>query len=483
MSLAAGATNRGRVLVVDDEQHQRDILDMILRSEGYEPVTAGNGRLALAALRDGCFDVVLTDLKMPDLDGLALLDEVLRLYPGLSVLLMTAHGTIDSAVAAMKKGAFDYQTKPVDRDQLLLALSRAVERSRLLRENQRLHEELRSRFRIDNIVGAHGSMQDVFRIVHKVAASVSTVVIYGESGTGKELIARALHQASPRHERPFYAVNVAALPESILEAELFGYEKGAFTGADARRVGLIEQASGSSLFLDEVGELKRDLQVKLLRVLQEREILRVGGSERIRVDARIIAATNQDLEKAVREGRFREDLYYRLNVIPITLPPLRERRTDIPLLVEHFLRKSSQDGRRREVAPQALESLIAYHWPGNVRELESVIERAVLLGEGDVILPEDLPAAVRARTVSQRAVLGLEIPDSGVELEEIERALIAKALEKSGGNVTRAARLLGLSRRTLQYRLEKIETEREGAASPAESLQAPDQAKRSPDGA
>jgi DNA-binding NtrC family response regulator len=274
VTTSATPTGRGRVLVVDDEQHQRDILQTILSSEGYEAVTASNGRQALAALRDGTFDVVLTDLKMPDLDGLALLDETLRLQPRLSVLLMTAHGTIDSAVAAMRKGAFDYQTKPLDREQLLLALGRAVERTRLLRENRRLHEELRSRFRIENIVGAHGSMQDVFRIVHKVASSTSTVLIYGESGTGKELIARALHQSSLRHDRPFYAVNAAALPESILEAELFGYEKGAFTGAEARRIGLIEQASGSTLFLDEVGDLKRDLQVKLLRVLQEREILR-----------------------------------------------------------------------------------------------------------------------------------------------------------------------------------------------------------------
>ena len=298
-------------------------------------------------------------------------------------------------------------------------------------------------------------MQDVFRIIHKVAPSVSTVLIYGESGTGKELIARAVHQASPRRERPFYAVNVAALPESILEAELFGYEKGAFTGADARRVGLIEQASGSTLFLDEVGDLKRDLQVKLLRVLQEREIMRVGGSERIHVDVRIVAATNQDLDKAVREGRFREDLYYRLNVIPVSLPPLRDRRTDIPLLIEHFLRKYPQAARRPEVSPEAVECLMAYDWPGNVRELESVIERAVLLGEGDAIRPADLPAAIRSRSLGRRAALDVEIPDSGIDLDEIERALIDKALEKSEGNVTRAARLLGLTRRTLQYRLEK----------------------------
>ncbi len=467
---APAPTPRPRVLVVDDERHQRDILQMILDSEGYEAVTAGNGRQALAALGEREFDVVLTDLKMPDMNGIALLEQVLRQQRGMSVVLMTAHGSIDSAVEAMRKGAFDYLTKPLDRDQLLIGLKRAVERSRLVQENRRLQEELRTRFRIENIVGAHGSMQDVFRIVQKVAPSSSTILIYGESGTGKELIARALHLASPRRERPFYAVNVAALPESILEAELFGYERGAFTGAETRKIGLIEQASGSTLFLDEVGELKRDLQVKLLRVLQERELLRVGGTERIRVEARILAATNQDLEKAVREGRFREDLYYRLNVIPILLPPLRERRTDIPLLVEHFLRKHAQNGRRREISPEALALLMAYDWPGNVRELESLLERAILLGEGDVIQPADLPASLRARGSGPRALAGLEIPDAGINLDEIERGLIEKALSKSEGNVTRAARLLGLTRRTLQYRLEKMqEEEREragGAGTP-----------------
>jgi len=264
-----------------------------------------------------------------------------------------------------------------------------------------LREQLRERFRLDSIVGAHGSMQDVFRVVHKVAASASTVIIYGESGTGKELVARALHHESDRRARPFYAVNVAALPESILEAELFGHEKGAFTGAETRKVGLFEQASGSTLFLDEVGDLKRDLQVKLLRALQEREILRVGGTDRVRIDARIVAATNQDLERAVRDGRFREDLYYRLNVIPITLPALRERRTDIPLLVDHFIAKYA-GSRRRGVVEEALKRLVAYDWPGNVRELESVIERALLLGESELIGPGDLPATVRAGASAPR---------------------------------------------------------------------------------
>jgi DNA-binding NtrC family response regulator len=447
---------KGRVLVVDDERRQSDILQMILEAEGYETTAAGNGRQALQAARAGAFDVVLTDLKMPDLNGIELLGEILKLQPSPLVVLMTAHGTIDSAVDAMRKGAFDYLTKPLEKDELLVVLRRAMERTHLVRENRMLHEQLRDRFRLENIVGAHGSMQDVFRVVHKVASSASTVFIYGESGTGKELVARALHHESDRRGRPFYAVNVAALPESILEAELFGHEKGAFTGAEMRKIGLFEQASGSTLFLDEVGDLKRDLQVKLLRALQEREIMRVGGTERVRIDVRIVAATNQDLERAVREGRFRQDLYYRLNVIPIVLPPLRERRTDISLLVDHFLVKHGA-GRPRAVGEDALKTLVAHDWPGNVRELESVIERALLLGEGDLIVPADLPATVRSGAGGPKRAMDLEIPDSGINLEAVERSLILKALEKAGGNVSRAARLLGLSRRTLQYRMEKMQ--------------------------
>jgi DNA-binding NtrC family response regulator len=454
-----------RVLVVDDEPPQLEILRLILGSEGHDVATASSGRAALATLGRQAFDVVLTDLKMPDVSGITLLEEILRAQPGACVVLMTAHGTIDSAVDAMKKGAFDYLTKPLDRDVLLLAISRAVERTRLLSENRRLREELLGRFRLENVVGAHGSMEEVFRIVHKVARSSSTVLIYGESGTGKELVARAIHVASERRERPFLAVNVGALPDSILEAELFGYEKGAFTGADARKIGLFEQASGSTLFLDEVGELKRDLQVKLLRVLQEREVLRVGGTEAVAVDVRVVAATNRDLEREVKQGRFREDLFYRLNVIPIRLPPLRERRTDVPLLVEHFLAKHGEPGRTRRIAPQALEALVEYPWPGNVRELESVVERTLLLADDDVIRLVDLPAEVRMRGQASSRTVPVEIPEDGLDLEALERSLLLQAVDKAGGNVTRAARLLGLSRRTLQYRLERLQTAPDGAAA------------------
>jgi DNA-binding NtrC family response regulator len=463
---------KGRVLVVDDEKPQRDILQMILEAEGYETTSAGNARQALSAVRENAFDVVLTDLKMPDMNGIALLEELIAIQGGLMVILMTAHGSIGSAVDAMRKGAFHYLTKPLEKDELLLVLRRAMERSNLMHENRMLREQLRDRFRLENIVGAHGAMQEVFRTVFKVAASNSTVLLYGESGTGKELVARAIHYESDRKRRPFYAVNVAALPESILEAELFGYEKGAFTGASARKIGLFEQASGSTLFLDEVGDLKRDLQAKLLRTLQEREILRVGGTERIRIDVRIIAATNQDLEKAVREGGFREDLYYRLNVIAVVLPPLRDRRTDIPLLVEHFIAKYA-GGRPRGMSEEALKILMAYEWPGNVRELESVIERALILGEGSAIAPADLPASVRAGIGPARGTLDFEIPDSGIDLESLERSLMLRALEKASGNVSKAARLLGLSRRTLQYRMGKLQAAPEsqpGAPKGADSL-------------
>jgi DNA-binding NtrC family response regulator len=462
---------KGRILAVDDERHQRDILQMILNAEGYETSVAGTARQAMQEARGQTFDVVLTDLKMPDKNGIALLEDLLALQSGLCVVLMTAHGTIDSAVEAMRKGAFDYLTKPLEKEELLLVIRRAMERTRLLRENRMLNEQLHDRFRIENIVGNHGSMQNVFRIVYKVAASTSTVLIYGESGTGKELVAQALHQQSDRHERPFYAVNIAALPESLLEAELFGHEKGAFTGADGRKIGLFEQASGSTLFLDEVGDLKRDLQVKLLRTLQEREIMRVGGNERIKVDVRIIAASNLDLEQAVREGRFREDLYYRLNVIPIVLPPLRERRTDIPLMVEHFVKKYGA-GKTRSISAAALKFLVEYDWPGNVRELEAVVERSLLLAEHDVVAPEDLPPNVRANISLTRGPMGLEIPEAGIDLEAVEKSLVLKALEKAHGNVTRAARLLGLSRRTLQYRLEKIQggTEASAARKNAETV-------------
>jgi DNA-binding NtrC family response regulator len=465
---SAGET-KGRILVVDDERHQRDILQMILESEGYSAQVAGNGPQAITALHEQPFDLVLTDLKMPGMNGIVLLQEILNAAQGLCVILMTAHGSIGTAVDAMKKGAFDYLTKPLEREQLLIVLRRAMERVRLLRENRLLHEQLRDRFRIENIVGETGAMQDVFRVIQKVAASASPVLIYGESGTGKDLVARALHFASERRMKPLYPVNVPSLPEPLLEAELFGRQP-AFPG-DSGQTGVIEQAHGSTLFLDEIADLKPDVQAKLLRLLQEREFVRVGGSEPSRADVRLVAATRHDLERAVREGRFREDLFYRLNVAPIVLPPLRQRRTDIPLLAEHFLRRHAESGRPRAVGDAALKALMAYEWPGNVRELQSVIESALLMAETETISRDDLPAHVRAGIAGPRGLLGIEIPDTGIDLESIERALILRALEKAAGSVPRAARLLGLSRVALQNRLEKIQSAPIGAVAARESAE------------
>jgi DNA-binding NtrC family response regulator len=442
----------GRVLVVDDERQQREILQMILEAEGYGCATAGNGTQALEALRAGPFDLVLTDLKMPGMNGIVLLQELLRAAPGICVVLMTAHGSIHTAVDAMKKGALDYLTKPLDREQLLIVLRRSMERVRLLRENRLLQEQLRERFKLENIVGESGAMHDVFRVVHKVARSAASVLIYGESGTGKELLARAIHVESDRSARPFHALNVGAQPEGALLGELFGRE----TAGQAPAPGLVEQAAGSTLLIDDVAELPREAQARLLALLQERQLLRVDGTAPVPSDVRILAATREDLERAVREGRFREDLYHRLSVISIVLPPLRQRRTDIPLLAAHFVAKHSQ-GRQRHISDDALKLLAANDWPGNVRQLESVIERSLLLADNETIAPDDLPAEIRAGISGSRGVLGLDIPDEGIDLVAVERSLILRALEKADGNVARAARLLGLSRRTLQARLESLQ--------------------------
>jgi DNA-binding NtrC family response regulator len=459
----------GRVLVVDDEVRQLEILKTILEREGMDVETATSAEGAVRVMRDTLPAVVLTDLKLPGADGVDLLEEVSRSSPQTCVILMTAHGSIDNAVAAMKKGAFDYLTKPLERETVLLAVRRAMEKARLLSENLALRQQLKDRFSLRNIIGDHGKMQDVFRMVLKVAPSPSSVLIYGESGTGKELIARAIHYNSPRASRPFHATNCAAIPEPLLESELFGHEKGAFTGAIARQMGLFEQASGSTLFLDEVGDMGASTQAKLLRTLQEREIRRVGGAQQIPVDVRIIAATNKDLGALMREGRFREDLYYRLNVVSILLPALRERGTDIPRLVHTFIARHAKGARKsiQGIEGDALSILCRYSWPGNVRQLESAIERAVLMTEGPMLRAEDLPQEVREQGAA--GALSIEIPDSGLSFEALERDLLQQALLKGGGNVSRAARLLGMSRRTFQYRLEKF-----GLTRPAEEERPPE---------
>jgi DNA-binding NtrC family response regulator len=451
---------------VDDEVRQLEILRAILEKEGLDVETATSAETAARLLRDVPPAVVLTDLKLPGEDGIGLLEEIGRFAPHTCVILMTAHGSIDSAVQAMKKGAFDYLTKPLERDTLVLAVNRALDKAGLLSENIDLRRQLRDRFSIENIIGDHGTMQDVFRTILKVAPSASSVLIYGESGTGKELVARAIHYGSPRAERPFHATNCAAIPETLLESELFGHEKGAFTGAVARRIGLFEQASGGTLFLDEIGDMSLGMQPKLLRALQEREIRRVGGSAPIKVDPRIVAATNQDLGARMREGRFREDLYYRLNVVTIHLPALRERATDIPRLAAHFLARHARTaGKKIEgIEDGALALLCGYRWPGNVRELESAVERAVLMTDGTRLIAADLPQEVRQRAAD--GAVRIEIPDGGLSFEVIEKNLLEQAMEKKEGNVSRAARLLGMTRRTFQYRLEKFGLAR-GAATDA----------------
>ena len=463
----------GQILVVDDEKSQRDILTVILEGEGYTVESSSSVSQALAFYRNHPVDVVLTDLSMPERDGLALLDDLMKLDPDALVVLITAHGTVGSAVEAMKRGAFDYLEKPLDREELLITVGRVFEKLRLVKENRQLRQQLHDKFKIDHLLGHHALMKEVFRVVRKVAPSQTTVLITGESGTGKELVARALHAESNRKERPFRALNCAAIPETLIESELFGYEKGAFTGAQGRHIGLFEAVDQGTLFLDEIGDLSLTLQAKLLRVLQEKEIRRIGGRDDIKVDVRVVAATNRKLAIAIKQGTFREDLFYRLNVVSILLPPLRDRATDIPELIEHFLNKyGTATGKAvKDVTPPALRVLMEHPWPGNVRELESVVERAVLLCEGDRIDVEDLPSELRSRpTLLDRT--DFDLPNEGFSLEEFERQLLEKAMARSNGVIAKAAKMLGLSYKTMQYRLEKFQVGR-GAVSrmPLESTE------------
>ncbi len=447
----------GNVLVIDDERSQREIMALILRSEKYEVDLASTAKEAIGKFQTGEFDLVLTDLKLPDTDGLGIVQRLFEANPMACVIIMTAYGSIDSAVEAMKLGALDYITKPLDREQLLIAVKRAFEKISLIRENHRLRQQLQDKFHIKNIIGNHPKMQEVFAVVKKISNSMATVLINGESGTGKELLARAIHFNSARKSKPFQAINCAAIPDSLIESELFGYEKGAFTGATSRRIGLFEAADSGTLFLDEVGDLSLHLQGKLLRTLQERRIRRIGGSEETAIDVRVIAATNKRLDQEIKKGQFREDLFYRLNVISLQMPPLRERTTDIPDLVRHFVQIYNQKTGKRisGLSHEAMRTLLEYSWPGNVRQLESSIERAVLLCDEGVIDLGDLPPEI-GHAPSPMTGLGLELPAEGISLEELERELIVKAMEQSDWIIMKAAKLLGLSYKTLQYRLEKF---------------------------
>jgi len=440
-----------QILVVDDEPLMRDFLYEAFRRKGYRVNVAPDGLEALQMLEKANYDMVLTDVKMPRLSGLEVLEKVKEMSPETKVVMITAYGTIENAVESMKLGAFDYITKPFSVDEIELVVKRAIDYQKLVDENRRLRSELGERYSFSNIVGKSRKMQSIFSLVKTVARSRSTVLISGESGTGKELIARAIHYNSPRKNRPFVKVNCAAVPSELMESELFGHEKGAFTGAIKRRTGRFEQADGGTLLLDEISEMTPALQAKLLRVLQEREFERVGGTETIHVDVRIISTTNRDLKQEIEKGRFREDLFYRLNVIPIELPPLRLRKEDIPLLCEHFLRKYSRENgvAIEQISSEALKLLMNYDWPGNVRELENCIERAVVVCKDRQLTPKDLPKELMKEEPSI-CTGGLQV---GSTLREAEKALILRTLESCDGNRTQAAKLLGITTRTLRNKL------------------------------
>ncbi|MBP1696427.1 MAG: histidine kinase [Deltaproteobacteria bacterium] len=447
-----------RILIVDDEESFRHMLSVILIKEGYEVETASNGDEGLRKAVASPFDQILCDIRMPHMDGLAFLQEIKRTGVEATIIVMSAYGTVDIAIEAMKLGAYDYISKPFKPDEIILILRKAEEREQLRKENQLLRKEVAREYSFENIVSKNERMRELFDIIKKVSRYKSTVLITGESGTGKELVARALHYNSDRSQKPFIAVNCGAIPENLLESELFGHAKGAFTDAIRMKKGLFEEADGGTLFLDEIGELPGQLQVKLLRVLQDGEIRRIGESKPIQIDVRIVAATVKDLQKEVNEGRFREDLFYRLNVLPLHIPPLRERREDIPLLVHHFIRKYNQAMNKnvKDLDHRAMETLMSYKWYGNVRELENTIERAIVLSEKNNIEPDNLPAEIQSYKQESQADT---IPDEEYSIKKASKSLeinlIKKALKKMKGNHTHAARLLEISHRALLYKIKE----------------------------
>ncbi|MDO8847740.1 MAG: sigma-54 dependent transcriptional regulator [Coriobacteriia bacterium] len=445
---------KSRVLLADDEKNMRWVLSQALEAEGYEVAEAADGKEALSSIADQAPDLLILDHKMPAPDGMEVLRRIRAKGHRFPVIMLTAHGNVQTAVEAMKAGANEYLTKPFDLDELRLSIEKVLQMSALAAEVDRLREELDRDWDVDGIVAADPGMLDMLETVRKVAASEATVMLYGESGTGKELVARAIHRLSSRAGKPFISISAGALPETLLESELFGYEKGAFTGAVNAKPGRFEMANGGTLFLDEIGDISPAVQVKLLRVLQERTFERLGGTRSIEVDVRVISATNRDLQQLIADGTFREDLYYRLNVVPLTIPPLRKRSTEIPLLVAHFLEKFGAG--KRTIASAAMEALVTYQWPGNVRELENTIERVVILSHGEIIEADDLPAEVRAGVaVCDAGSRCFVLPDSGLDLEEVELDLVRQALDRAGGSVPQAAKLLGLTTKTLEARMER----------------------------
>jgi len=444
------------ILVVEDGKSQREMLRDFLKDEGYEVLEAENGEKALKKIKENYLDLLLLDYRMPGIDGMKVLEKVKRINPVIDVIMMTAYGTIETAVNAMKAGAADYITKPIELQELLILIDRISERRILLRENEVLREELRGKgVTTDQIIYQSSAMHEVINLAGRVANTRTTILIQGESGTGKELLAKLIHTLSPRLEKPMITVNCAALPESLLESELFGHEKGAFTGASRRRIGRFEEADGGTLFLDEIGEIPLSVQVKLLRFLQEREFQRLGGNQTIRSDIRIISATNQDLEAKLNKGTFREDLFYRLNVVAITVPPLRERKEDLPPLIDHFLmRFAVENGKEIQgINPEAKDLLLKYDYPGNVREVENIIERAVVITRGSVISASDLPFSKNSLLVDQS---GMKARGTLKEsIESFEYQMVWQAMKETDNHQTKAANLLGISERMLRYKLKK----------------------------
>ncbi len=441
---------KDKLLIIDDEKNIREGLQRALTLDGYDVMLASDGREALDRIDEGDIDLVITDLKMPRLSGEELMKDALENYPYLPIIILTGHGTIENAVEAMRNGAYDFITKPLNIDKLSLIVKRALENSSLKRQNRELLNQLKKKYSFENIIGKSAAMKKVFETVELVAPSRANVLIYGESGTGKEMIADAIHHNSPRRDKPYVKVHCAALPETLLESELFGHEKGAFTGAIMRKRGRFELASLGTIFLDEIGEISLKTQVKLLRVIQEREFERVGGEQSVKVDVRIISATNKNLKEEIERGSFREDLYYRLDVVSIHVPPLRDKKDDIPLMVHKFIEDfSSENNKEIEgITNGALKSLMSYKWPGNVRELRNVIESIVVLTKSKVITEQDLPPDILSK--DERSYLKLP---AGVDLGEAEKRLILFTLENTGGNKTKASEILRIGRKTLHRKL------------------------------
>jgi len=448
-----------QILIVDDDASHRRMLEAVLMAEGYDISHAADGAEAVAAVEKQFYDLVLLDIRMSRMGGIEALQEIKGINPAIPIIIMTAYASVGTAVEALKSGAYDYLTKPLDIDELKILVQKTLRHFQLETENRYLKERLDHRFDYDNIIGQGRAMTRMFETLSLAAPSDATVLILGESGTGKELVANAIHQNSHRKDRPFIKVNCAALPETLLESELFGHEKGAFTGALTRRPGRFGQADTGTIFLDEIAEMSQATQAKILRVLQGQAFEPLGSGQTVQVDIRVIAATNRVLEEAIEKGEFREDLYYRLNVVSVTIPPLRERREDLPLLADHFLKIYAEKNRRiiKGFSPRAMDLMMRYQWPGNVRELENAVERAVILARGEVITLDELPESIRALDTGAAEPAPDGAPVAGRSLKEMEKEMILRTLEQTGGNRTRAADILGISRRTLQLKLKKYD--------------------------